>query len=722
MSKILVLAEKPSVARSIAKVLKCQKKGLGFIEGSKYIITWALGHLVTLANPESYNLKYKQWNIIDLPIIPHELKLEVIKDSRKQFGIVKNQMYRSDVEEIVIATDAGREGELVARWIIEKTKINKKIKRLWISSVTDKAILEGFKNLKDGKLYENLYHSAKSRAFADWYVGINATRALTTKYNTILSCGRVQTPTLQIIAKREEEINKFKPQTFYSIKVTSQNINFSWQNNNRIFDRKICENIVNTLKGKKAIIKNINKTNKRYYAPNLYDLTELQRDANRIYNFSAKETLSIMQRLYEYHKILTYPRTDSKYITTDIVPTLKERLEAIKVSPYLMYVNNILAKEIKVNKSFVDDSKVTDHHAIIPTEEKVNLSRLTDKEIKIYDLVVKRFLAVLYPPHEYEQAIIDLQIQDEKFIAKGKKIINNGWKDIYNYQEDEINEYQLLPNFHSGEELKIDKIEVISYETQAPSPFTEGTLLQVMENPVKYMDSSDKSLVKTISETGGLGTVATRADIIEKLYNTSLIEKRGKNIYITSKGKQLLDLVPYELKSPILTALWEQKLIQIAQGKLKDEIFIKEMKNYAKNVVKQIIDSEKTFKHDNLTTKECPNCGKLLLEVKIKDKKLLVCQDRKCNYRKTISKMTNNRCPVCHKLLELYGDGENQIYICKCGHKEKLVTFNERMKKEKNKLSKKDISKYMNQINKESDVLVNTSLLDALKDFYPNKK
>lgn len=726
MSKILVLAEKPSVGRDIARVLNCNKKGNGCLEGDKYIVTWALGHLVTLADPEAYDEKYKSWRIEDLPMLPPHLKLVVIKQSGKQYNAVKEQMHRKDVGEIVIATDAGREGELVARWIIEKANVKKPLKRLWISSVTDKAIRDGFSNLKNGREYENLYYSAAARAEADWVVGINATRALTCKYNAQLSCGRVQTPTLAIIAKREEEINNFKPRDYYGINAVANGLKLTWQESKtgdiKTFDRNKCEEIIKKLNNKNAEIVQINKVYKKSYSPQLYDLTELQRDANRIFNFSAKETLSIMQRLYEHHKVLTYPRTDSRYITSDIVGTLKDRIRACSQGQYTKPAFKVLNNPIKTSKSFVDDSKVSDHHAIIPTEESVSLSDLNDKERKIYDLVVKRFLAVLYPPFEYEQTTINARIGDEDFIARGKRIINQGWKEIYdnNYEEesskDEISE-QLIPNINKGDMLKVSAINQTKGATKPPAPFNEATLLSAMENPVKYMADESRELIKTIGETGGLGTVATRADIIEKLFNTFLIEKKGKDIFITSKGKQLLELVPEELKTPALTAEWELKLSEISRGKLNKDAFINNMRNYAKEIVKQIKNSEEKFKHDNLTRNKCPECGKYMLEVNGKMGKMYVCQDRECGYRKGISKLTNARCPNCHKKLELRGEGEGQIFVCNCGYKEKLSAFNDRKKKDSGKVSKKDVQKFMQEQKKESNQPINSALADALSKF-----
>ncbi len=694
MKKILVLAEKPSVGRDIAKVLGCNNVKNGYIEGPKYIVTWALGHLVTLADPESYGEKYKSWNIDDLPILPKYLKTVVIKKSSKQFNAVKSQMNREDVSEIVIATDAGREGELVARWIIEKAQVKKPLKRLWISSSTDKAIKEGFSKLKDGREYENLYHSAIARAEADWIVGINATRALTTKHNAQLSCGRVQTPTIAMILKREKEIMEFKPKNYYGINLVASKGNdqlkFIWQdkfNSSNSFNEEKIDNTMNKVKNNDIEINKVNKSHKKKYSPALYDLTELQRDANKIFGYSAKETLSIMQKLYEYHKVLTYPRTDSRYLTSDIVETLSDRVKAVNVSDYSRVCNKLLKSKINGNKSFVDDSKVSDHHAIIPTEEKVFLGELSDKERKIYDLVVKRFLAVLCPPFEYEQTSITGEINGENFSAKGNKVISLGWRETYKDSEDDES-YDSIPSVKEGEILNVVKLNKTTGKTNPPGYLNEGTLLTAMEK-------------------NGLGTVATRADIIEKLFNSFLLEKKGKDIYITSKGKQLLELVPSELKTPELTSSWESKLLDISKGKLNKNNFINDMKNYSQDVVKEIKNSDSKFKHDNLTKNRCPECGKFMLEVNGKKGKMLVCEDRECNTRKTVSQVTNSRCPICHKKLELRGEGEGKTFVCSCGHREKLSTFNKRKAEEKNKGSKKDINKYLKNQNKDEEVFNN---------------
>ncbi|MCF8010091.1 MAG: DNA topoisomerase III [Clostridiales bacterium] len=723
MGKTLLLAEKPSVGKDLARILKCNKKGNGFLEGDKHVVTWALGHLVELAGPGAYEEKYSAWRLEDLPILPRQLKLVVIKKSSKQFNAVKAQIHRKDVQDIVIATDAGREGELVARWIIEKTSVKKPVKRLWISSVTDKAIKEGLNKLKNGKEYENLYASAAARAEADWYVGINATRALTCKYNAQLSCGRVQSPTLAIIAKREEEIKNFCPKTFYGITAETGALKLTWQDSKtkdtRIFNEDKCSKVLESIKNKDAEVIDVNKSYKKKYSPGLYDLTELQRDAHKIFGLSAKETLSIMQRLYENHKLLTYPRTDSRYISTDMVGTLQERVKACSVQPYSKLTAKLLKDKIKTNKSFVDDNKISDHHAIIPTEQQPVLSSLSDKERKIYDIVVKRFLAVLYPPFEYEQTTIKVKVGEEHFIARGKVVIARGWKEVYedDYEDDDSRDNvleQLLPGINKGDTLKISKVQQTTGETSPPQPFNEGSLLSAMENPVKYMDNENSELIKTIGRAGGLGTVATRADIIEKLFKNFLIQQKGKDIFITSKGRQLLDLVPSELKSPALTAQWEQKLEAISRGELDKKNFISEMKQYAETIVNQIKKSESKFKHDNITGDKCPQCGKFMLEVNGKQGKMLVCQNRECGYKRPLSKITNTRCPRCHKKLELRGEGEGRIFVCSCGYREKYAAFNERKKQEKSNISKKDVSKYLKEQKKSSDELTNPALAEAL--------
>ena len=729
--KSLVIAEKPSVARDIARVLKCTKSGNGAIEGDKYVVTWGLGHLVTLADPEDYDKRYKEWKAEDLPMLPDIFKLEVIRQTAGQYNAVKTQIHRKDIGTIIIATDAGREGELVARLILLKAGTKKPLKRLWISSVTDKAIREGFLNLKDGREYESLYDAALCRAEADWLVGINATRALTCKYNAQLSCGRVQTPTLAMIAKREDQIRSFVPKPYYGIRAKAGELTLSWKDkksgSGRSFEGERIKRLAGSLKGQKAVVTDVKKIPKKTMAPLLYDLTELQREANRRFDYSAKQTLNIMQRLYENHKLLTYPRTDSRYLSADIVSTLKERLKACSVGPYRGLAGRLINRPLPAKPYFVNDKKVSDHHAIIPTEQYVDLTHLTIDERRVYDLVVRRFIAVMYPAFEYEETTLSVNIGNEVFTAHGNMIIDSGWKAVYedagaepeddNESADEDTfetKSQKLPSLKAGDEIKGLIFTVTEGKTKPPARFTEAALLSAMENPIMYMESKDRAMAKTLGETGGLGTVATRADIIEKLFSGFLIEKKGKELLLTSKAKQLLSLVPEDLRKPELTADWEMKLSRIAKGTLRRDDFMKDIREYSRELTDEIKGGSGTFRHDNLTNKKCPECGKPMLLVKGKNSELLVCQDRECGYREVLSRTSNARCPVCHKKLELRGKGDGQLFVCSCGYKEKLSAFRARRQKEGTGVSKRDVANYMNKQRKEASEPVNNAFAQAL--------
>lgn len=721
MSLKIVLAEKPSVGREIARVLKCKNNKGSYIEGNGYIVTWALGHLVGLMDPEGYGDKYKKWSMETLPMLPKPMKLTVLKKTSKQYNEVKKQLLRNDVDEIIIATDAGREGELVARWIIDKSGVRKKIKRLWISSQTDKAIMDGFKNLKDGRAYDNLYKAAVCRAEADWLVGLNVTRALTCKYNAQLSAGRVQSPTLAMIVNREEEIKNFKPEDYYNLKALTDRFTLSWvspKGNTNIFKEEVAKSILDKTKNSTGEVVDITKSRKKKYSPALYDLTELQRDANRIWGYSAKQTLNIMQRLYENYKLLTYPRTDSRYISSDILPTIPDRLKGISVGEYRAYADRLLKQGVKGNKSFVDNSKVSDHHAIIPTEEKLNLGILSSEEKNIYNLVVKRFLSVMLPPYEYEQTTIKVNINGEIFLAKGNTTLEKGWKALYQREDlDDEEGTQELPTLNVNDKVNIRKIELIKKQTTPPGRFNEGTLLSAMENPHKYINVG-KDAAKTLGETGGLGTVATRADIIEKLFNSFVIEKRGKDIYPTSKGIQLIELVPEELKSPLLTAKWEKDLEDISKGKANDKAFIENMKGYATSLVEDVKKGTTKFHHDNQTGKKCPNCGKYMLEVNGKNGRMLVCQDRECGYRENLARLTNARCPECKKRLELRGHGDGKIYVCpgqNCNFREKASQFEKRFDKNA-KVDKKAVNNIMKKMKKEAEEFNYNPFADLLKN------
>lgn len=701
MSKTLVLTEKPSVAKDIARVLGCKKSGNGCLIGDRYVITWALGHLVTLADPEAYDSKYKTWRMEDLPMLPEKMKLVVIPQTSKQFKAVSALLNSNEFSELVIATDAGREGELVARWIIQKAHFKKPMKRLWISSQTDKAIKEGFANLKPSRQYDSLARSAQCRAEADWLVGLNISRALTCKHNAQLSAGRVQTPTLAMIVKREDEILKFRPKDYYNVRVYFNEFSALYKDSKGqayIGDFDSAQRIADEVKGARGTFTEVKKVFKHKAPPAAYDLTELQRDANRKYSYSAKHTLSLMQSLYETHKLLTYPRTDSRYITKDVVPTLTERLKAIAVGPYREAANALIKGRSIETKYIVNDAKVTDHHAIIPTEQYVDLNRLTRDERNIYDLVVRRFLAVLSPACEYDEVQVKATFGRHNFYAKGQIIRSPGWKNAYNQadadDEDEENE-GTLPVINQGAPAFAKDCRVLTKQTKPPARYTEATLLTAMENPSGQVDSGElRDVLKT---SGGLGTPATRADIIEKLFDSFCVERRGKEIVPTSKGRQLIGIVPADLKSAELTAKWEQRLSMIAEGKENDRQFIAEMRKYASSLVSSVIADTSTYRHDNMTREKCPECGKFMLEVNGKKGRMLICQDRECGYRKSLSVITNARCPECHKKLEMRGEGDKKAFYCVCGFREKLSDFEKR--KQESGAGKRDVAKYMSSQN-----------------------
>ncbi len=700
MAKTLVLTEKPSVAKDIARVLGCKKNGNGCIIGDKYIVTWALGHLVTLADPETYDNKYKTWRMEDLPMLPKHMKLVVIGQTSKQFKAVSSLLNSNEVDKVVIATDAGREGELVARWIIQKANCRKPMMRLWISSQTDKAIREGFASLKPASQYDNLYKSAQCRAEADWLVGLNVSRALTCKHNAQLSAGRVQTPTLAMIVKREEEILKFRAKDYFTVKADFGGYSALYKdsrNQARFFDAAAAQTIADEVRGKKGVLSEVKKVYRFKAPPAAYDLTELQRDANKKYGYSAKQTLSYMQSLYETHKLLTYPRTDSRYITKDVAATLPERLRAVAVGPYKVFANAVLRSKPIETKYIVNDSKVTDHHAIIPTEQYVDLNKLSREERHIYDLVVRRFLAVLSSPFEYDEMQVKITVGKHNFYTKGQAVKSAGWKALYdsslNEEDDDSDDVksQQLPALSQGMAAIPKDVRICAGKTTPPARYNEATLLTAMENPTGQVD--DGSLKDALKNAGGLGTPATRADIIEKLFDSFCVERRGREIIPTSKGKQLIEIVPPDLKSAALTAKWEQRLSLIAKGSASDRQYVEEMRGYASSLVNAVKSADVQYKHDNMTREPCPECGKYLLEVNGKKGKMLVCQDRECGYRKSISVITNARCPECHKKLEMRGEGDKKAFFCICGYREKLTDFEKR--KECAGAGKRDVAKYM---------------------------
>lgn len=709
--KKIVLAEKPSVAREIARVLGCKENIPGGLSGPNYIVTWALGHLVTLATPEEMNKEWEVWKLDTLPMIPSKFETRVIKETSKQFQNVKTILKRNDISELIIATDAGREGELVARWIINKIGFNKQIKRLWISSMTDRAIKDGFNNLQNSKNYDNLYLSAESRAIADWLVGLNVTRALTCKYNAQLSAGRVQTPTLAMITNKEEEINKFVPKEYYQIILKVKGIDFLYQENNQdkcIFDKEEAIKIVEELKSKEVMVSNITKVNKHELPPLLYDLTSLQQDANRLYSLSPKQTLDIIQKLYEQDKYLTYPRTDSKYLTVDMYDTIKERLLTITNQEYTKFVKEILSKPLNKSKRIFDNAKVSDHHAIILTEQKTNLFNLSLNEKRIYDLVMKRLISAFLPDYIYDLITVELKVGNKIFKARGKKEIDKGFKKVYQKEELDSDDLNILPDFKLNE--KFNKIDVTLKKglTKAPDRYTEATLLSAMEHPGKFVN--DSSLQKVLEQVSGIGTPATRADIIERIFSAGYVELKGRSIYPTEKGKQLINLVPNNLKSPSLTAEWEQKLTKIEKGTYNKQTFIKEIETNTKELINEVLKVNHTYHHDNQVKAKCPNCGKQLLEVTNKFGTSLVCVDRECGYRKQLSKNTNFLCPTCKRKMQEIESKDKKILICKCGYKENKESFLLKLTDKKGEMNKKSLDMYLR--NQKKEIPTNNPFLD----------
>lgn len=639
--KSIVLAEKPSVAKEIARILKCNKKTKGYFEGSNYIVTWALGHLVTLAEPGDYDVKWKEWRMQDLPMLPEKMKLKVMRQTSHQFRTVSQLMKRGDINLLIIATDAGREGELVARWIMRLAGWKKPVKRLWISSQTDAAVSTGFAGLKPGNDYLNLFRAAVCRAEADWLIGLNVTRALTCKHDAQLSAGRVQTPTLSMIVNREEEIKNFKPVDFWTVEANFGEYYGTWRSkdgNTRIFKQEKAIEIMEKVKGGDGIIRDVKVDKKSEPPPLAYDLTELQRDANRRFSFSAKKTLSVLQGLYERHKLVTYPRTDSRYLTSDMKSTLPLRLERMAKGPYAGLVKKLKENGLNITKRLINDARVTDHHAIIPTEQPLDLSRLENDEKRLYDLIARRFITVLSPPYKYDQTTIITEVNGQWFYARGKVVKSQGWRTVTGAamlaREEDDREKDLLPSQTLKHQAKGGKKEVKDCKlkkskTSPPPRYTEATLLTAMESPGKFIE--DEELRESI-KAGGLGTPATRAEIIEKLLSTYYVERHGKEMVPTSKGRQLIGLVPAELKSPELTAQWELRLNNIARGKEKDHDFMRDIRKNTVQLVNIVKKDTSEFKLDNLTKHKCPMCGTLMMSIMDKRDRKLVCSDRKCGY------------------------------------------------------------------------------------------
>ncbi|MEH7306294.1 DNA topoisomerase III [Neobacillus drentensis] len=694
--KSLVLAEKPSVARELARVLGCNQKHKSYMEGNQYIVTWALGHLIELKMPEHYDPKYKTWNLEDLPIIPPKMGLLVMKQTNHQFRAIESLAKRKDINECIIATDAGREGELVARWILEKIRWNKPLKRLWISSQTDKAIKDGFKQLKPGKQFEDLYHSAVCRAEADWLIGLNVTRALTTKYKDPLSAGRVQTPTLALVLEREQQIQSFVPKEYWTIRAEIGPLSTDWERDNekRIFDKAKAETIQSKVNGKKAVLDKIDRKKKSEPQPLPYDLTELQRDANKRFGFSAKKTSSVLQRLYEQYKLVTYPRTDSRYLTTDMINTMTDRLHAMasgykeEVRPLLATKGTVLAKRVFNNE------KVTDHHAIIPTEQRLNLSELDSDERKLYDIIARRFLALFLPAYEYETIQATFKVEGETFTTKETNVIDLGFKKVLG--KEEIEKLTTgLQKLSQGQSFTVKSSSINQKWTEPPQRYSEADVLSQME---KF----------------GLGTPATRAEIIERLVETEVVERQSGRFHPTKKGKQLIDLVNDELKSPELTAKWEQELEKISKGKADPKVFLQRIRRQTEQLVSEIKKSEKSYRAHNLTGSRCPECNEFLKERNTKEGKILVCSSPECSFRKRKDpKLSNRRCPQCHKKMEIHNGKAGMYFQCR------RCNVVEKAEDKKKAVNKKEAQKLVQKYTPKEDF--GTSLGDLLKQALKNQ-
>lgn len=589
MGKKLIITEKPSVARDIARVLGAKSRGDGYLAGKDYIVTWAVGHLVTLLDPDEYDPKYKKWSFETLPILPEQMKIKPIARTKSQYNIIKGLMKDEAVEEIICATDSGREGELIFRYIYHHAKCTKPVERLWISSMTDEAIKKGFENLRPGNHYDNLYESAKCRSEADWLVGMNATRAFTLQYGTLLSVGRVQTPTLGIIVNRQKEIDQFVPDNYFEVMATLTDFEAKWidlkkddteTNQSKIEKKEKAEEIAEKIKGKTGTVTDIEKNQRREAPPLLYDLTELQRDANKRYGLSATATLNIAQSLYEKHKAITYPRTDSRYLSEDMISILSKTLKVYAVGDYEKLIRPILEKDkLPITKRIVNGEKVTDHHAIIPTDKFTDVSRLNANEKKVFNLVLKRFIAVFYPPYIHTQTKVIITVEKETLIAKGRVIDSLGWMMFYETNKKE----PILPALKKGDSLDIIDTQVLSKSTRPPRPYTEGTLLSAMENAGRFVEDED---LKEQMKDGGLGTPATRAATIERLIQVGYISRKGRQVIPTEKGVKLIAVVPPEIKSPEMTGKWEKGLSSIAKGTMEAERFMGSIERYVQYLIK----------------------------------------------------------------------------------------------------------------------------------------
>ena len=640
MSKTLVIAEKPSVGRDLVRVLPGSfTKGDGFLEGPDHVVTWAVGHLVQLADPDEYDEKYKKWRMADLPIVPEHFKL-VVRDerSKKQMNVVKRALDRDDVELVVNACDAGREGELIFAYLYEKAGSKLPVRRLWLNSMTTSAIREAFTSLRPADQLASLEEAARSRSEADWIVGMNATRAATIRlrssFDGAVSLGRVQTPTLAILARREEEIRAFKPEPYWVVDARFEALaeprgrvyqgRFHAGANPRVASAEEAEAIVAACQGQTGTITRVERSERRDRPPLLYDLTSLQSDASSRYGFTARRTLAAAQRLYEEHKALTYPRTNSRYVTSDMIADIKPIAELVGGQPeYAAASRYVTGLDVLPLGRVVDNAKVTDHHAIIPTRaERHPVDKMTDDDRRIYDLVVRRFLAVFHPEAVFENTRVETTVSSRVFRTRGKLLLVPGWRAVYGEgvdadggartdDEDEGAEQQ-LPKLDQGESSEVTKVRSEAKETKPPRRYSDGSLLRAMETAGKLVD--DEELREAMKDSG-IGTPATRAAIIERLLQVGYIERDARALVVTEKGLNVIRLLDTsKLTSPSLTGEWEHRLANIEAGADSRESFMGDIARFAQETVDDLDAKLKDVRIPRANLGPCPVCGQDIVE------------------------------------------------------------------------------------------------------------
>ena len=560
--KKLIVAEKPSVARDIARVLGAKNGGEGYIEGDGYVITWALGHLVTLCEPDEMDERYKKWRWGDLPILPDDIPLKVLPKTKSQYSTVKKLMNSKEISSIICATDSAREGELIFRYIYQMAKCKKPVERLWISSMTDQAIRQGFQNLKPSSAYDSLYVSARCRSEADWIVGMNASRAFSLKYNANLPIGRVQTPTLSMLVARDNEIAAFVPQDYWEVRADFGDYEGAYvdpeSKDTKLFDQEKAKVIRAQVAGKTGKITENTREMKKMPPPQLFDLTTLQREANRKFGYPADKTLKLAQSLYETRKLLTYPRTDSRYLSSDMPKKIADTLNRLP-EPYASMIKAPEFRPGVVTKRYYDDSRVSDHHAIVPTEKTANLAALPVDERNIYDMVARRLISIHYPDYEYESAKIITNVEGHDFKSAGSTPVVEGWRALY--RDEKKKDETVLPAVNIGDARRVNRATVKASKTKPPQPHTDASLLGLMENAGAKLDDPE---LRERMKSAGLGTPATRAAIIERLIKAGYAKRSGKTIVSTEKGRQLISVTPEQISSPVTTGKWEKALYDMA--------------------------------------------------------------------------------------------------------------------------------------------------------------